>query len=64
MKEQKIIPIIENSGKFPSFFALENLDKTDINRLLTYYNLFFTSDENIKKLMKEELKNYSKRNRI
>ena len=64
MKDQKLIPIIENSSKFPSFFVLEDLKKIDKKRLLTYYNLFFNSDENIKKLMKDELINYSKRSTI
>ncbi len=64
MKDQKIIPIIENSGKFPSFFALEKLNKTDITRISNYYNFFFNSDDNTKKMMKEELINYSKRTTI
>ena len=64
MKDQKIIPIIENSGKFPSFFALDNLDKSGITRIINYYNFFFSSDENTKKMMKEELKNYSNRSTI
>jgi len=64
MKDQKIIPIIENSGKFPSFFALESLTKTDVTRITNYFNFFFDSDDNTKKMMKEELKNYSKRTTI
>ena len=51
----KLLPIIDNSKKAPSFYAVSSLSRRDIKDIIRLYEYFFNSNEIKKiKIVKEE----------
>ncbi len=52
--KDKILPIADSSKKYPSFYAVKNLTKKDINEIVRFYDFIISTDRKKIRFAKDE----------